>query len=56
MSNLIDKKTLIKDICTSCDSEKYSIGFKNIRICQDDCLVIKVINKQKTYKQVKNKK
>lgn len=56
MSNLIDKKTLINNICSQCDSEKYSIGFKSTRICEDNCLAIKVINKQKTYKQVKNKK
>ena len=29
MKNIILKEKLINDICTNCDSKKYTVGFKN---------------------------
>lgn len=64
MKNIILKERLINDICTNCDSKKYTVGFKNNLRCGGYCDVINIIQTQPTIKitnsnftsLVKNKK
>lgn len=44
--NIIDRESLINKICDSCLEKKYTIGFKNTLVCNEQCNTIKVIYSQ----------
>lgn len=48
-NKLINKKDFKEHLCKDCKSKEYSIGFRNEKICEEHCLIIKVLKKEKTY-------
>lgn len=46
---LINKKHFKEHLCKDCQSKEYSMGFKREKICEEYCLAIKVLKKEKTY-------
>ena len=43
----IDKENFINNLCRDCKSKTYSMGFKWAKTCEDNCLTIKVLSKEK---------
>jgi hypothetical protein len=53
-TQFINKKDFQEHLCKDCKSKQFSVGFKNEKICEETCLTIKVLKKEKTYKTPTN--
>ena len=48
-NKFINIKDFKEYFCEDCQSKEYSMGFKKEKICEEYCLAIKVLKKEKTY-------
>ena len=48
-NKFINIKDFKEHLCKDCQSKEYSVGFKREKICEEYCLAIKVLKKEKTY-------